>query len=115
MERQVDYVPIVGKLSALKGFLSGSLMAGGLFIPYGAALQAILFIIGFLVFLDSVIPANKGIYVITTIFFLLIGTIIEFVLAATNITAASLWFILMFLLTVVIYLVRLGKLGILKR
>lgn len=110
MERQVDYVPIVGKLSALKGFLSGSLMAGGLFVPYGAVLQAILFIIGFLVFLDSVIPVNRGIYVITSVFFLLTGAVIEFILAATNITAASTWVIILFLLTLVIHFVRLGKL-----
>ncbi len=92
-------------------------MAGGLFVPYGAALQVILFIIGFLVFLDSVIPANRGIYVITSVFFLLIGAIIEFALAVADATYASAnaWLIIIFLLTVVIYLVRLGKLRILRR
>ncbi|UCD07195.1 MAG: hypothetical protein JSW41_05215, partial [Candidatus Aenigmatarchaeota archaeon] len=60
MERDIDYVPIVGKISALKGFFSGIIMAGGLFVPYGLALQVVLFIIGFAVFLDTIIPANRG-------------------------------------------------------
>lgn len=110
MERDVESVPIVGKISALKGFLSGSLMAGGLFVPYGAALQAVLFIIGFLVFLDTIIPANKGLYGVTTIFFLFIGAVIEFALAVADATyaSASAWLIVVFLLTIIIYFVRLG-------
>jgi len=114
MERDVEYVPIIGKMSALKGFLSGSLMAGGLFVPIGAALQLIIFIIGFFVFLDTVIPVNSGLYAITSFFFLLIGAIIESALVLINIEYANLWLIVISLLTIAIYLVRFGMPSLLE-
>jgi hypothetical protein len=118
MDRDVEYTPIIGKMGALKGFISGTLMAGGLFVSYGAALQAALFIIGLLVFMDAIIPANRGLFAISTVFFMLVGAVIEFVASAAD-AAAGAWPAVMLMLAAVIYAARLKSLAgftkILKR
>lgn len=86
----------------LKGFLSGSLIVGSLVNPYGFSLQSILFLTGFLVFLDGIIYVEKDASVGITILTLIIGGLTAGIL--TILGLSLMYMILIFLITLIYYL-----------
>lgn len=100
-------VPILESKSLLKGFLSGSLMGIGLFNPYGFAAQLILFIIGFVIFLDTVIPAGEAMYAVTATFAAIFGGFISLLSAIFE--GVIFYLVLVLILTILVYLYRLRK------
>ncbi len=78
-------VPLTSPLAALKGFLSGCLVAGGLFNqPFGFAIEAILLVLGIIVFIETIMPSSMNLHGITVMVFALTGGLITFALSITG-------------------------------
>jgi hypothetical protein len=92
--------------SILKGFLSGSLMAGGIANQQlGIGLQALLFLVGLAVFLDEIIPSSRNIHIITAVAFMFFGAIVSFVMSLGS--GAQAFLLVVFIITIVVYLERI--------
>ena len=102
-------VPIVQWKSALKGFLAGSLISGGIANPYGIGIQAGLFVIGLLVLLDTLLPSGKEMYGVTTAMTSIAGFIIALLLSWMG---YSLYYLaLVVIVTVLVYINRIMDLS----
>jgi hypothetical protein len=77
----IDYSPITGIHSALNGFLSGCLLAGGLFSPLGVFVQVIFFIAGVFVLLDAFMPSGEIVYDITVFILAAVGFVTTAILS----------------------------------
>ncbi len=107
MVERITTVPLVDWSSMLKGFISGCLMAGGLFNPaFGPGVQIILFIVGFVVFLDDVTPSGRGAYIYVSIFSLLLSAFITFFFSVAGYAVP--WLVFIAVITAAVYLHRFG-------
>lgn len=107
MPYSIELGPLWDASSALMGFLSGGLMSAGIFAAYGIFVQSLLFLLGFLIFLDSVIPRGEDVYIATTFIFLVIGAAVSLALSILRIEL--LFVIAVFLLAIMVYFVRLAR------
>lgn len=62
--------PLLGGIPILKGFISGSLLAGAFTVPYGILIQLILFILAVAVFLDCLCIYGHALHILS---FLTVG------------------------------------------
>jgi len=115
MAERIVSPPLVDWGSALKSFLSGSLIVGSVFNNYGIFIQSVLFIAGLLVSLDAVLPIGRNTHAVITIIFMFAGGLIALYLSLTS--QSVLYMVAVFAFTVLFYLARmLGYLeGFLKR
>jgi hypothetical protein len=67
----------------------------------------ILFVIGFLVFLDAIMPSDRMMYVATTVFFLILGFLTAFFSSVSSMQLAL--FLLILVVGIVVYLDRIRK------
>ena len=80
MSDAIEGVPITHFGSILKGFLSGSVMASAVFLDMGLALQAVVFVIGLVMFLDAIIMFGEETHIATVALSFLISILVTFVL-----------------------------------
>ena len=108
---EVEKRPIGSLGSFFKGILGGSLIGLGIFsLSFGAAVQAIIFLIGLLIVLDTVISKTEEIYPMS----MFLGSAIGFFIGLFSaITGVSLYYtVLIIILSGLLYLGRLfRKLG----
>jgi len=89
----------------VKGIASGSLIVGSLLNDLGFAVQAVLFIIGLAVFMDSILQFGREAFIATTIIFAVFGGIVSMVLSLAG--SGVIWIIFSIILAVIIYLERI--------
>ncbi|MBU0530530.1 MAG: hypothetical protein ABIH52_04075 [Candidatus Aenigmatarchaeota archaeon] len=76
---------IFGYKCAVKGWLSGSLIFGGILGDFGFVVQAILFIIGALILLDTVFPFGTNMFGLSMIILFVIGALFSFQFLLMNV------------------------------
>ncbi|MBL7206677.1 MAG: hypothetical protein ISS36_03705 [Candidatus Aenigmarchaeota archaeon] len=103
----LDRESLIGWMAIIKGFISGSFIISGLVNPYGFLLQAILVVIGVVVFLDALFPHNDRIFPIETTIFFVIGAVISFLLSIYGF--GILFLIVLVIISVILYLERIRK------
>ncbi len=99
--------PIFSPLAFIKGFLSGSLLAGAFILQASIFLKLTIFIFGFLVILDSIFPSKEeDDYPLIS----LLGLVVGFV-AASLFSAAKLdiYVILIILVAFIFYIIKTAK------
>lgn len=84
MRDDIRNPPLASRMSALKGLAAGGFMALGLFAPWDIAPRILFFIIGFIVLVDAVMPADRRLYAVTSMLFMIIGGIIGFFAAVAG-------------------------------
>ncbi len=105
---EIETEPISNFRSVVMGFFSGTFMGAGIFASYGAMLQFVLFVIGFLIVVDTVFPSGRRMYGLTTVFFLLLGSIVFLTMNIADVSLAAAYMFVIFILTVIAYIIR-GK------
>ena len=107
----VEDRPLGNWMSFLKGILGGSLIGSGIFsLSFGAAVQAIIFLIGLLIVLDTVISKTEEIYPMS----MFLGAVAAFFIALFSVIGgASLFYTaVIIILSGLVYLKRaIRKLG----
>lgn len=83
-----DEAPLIGWGPLIKGFIAGALIAGSIVNPFGAFIQAVLFIIGVVVFIEGLFPFGSMIYPLEMVFSAVCGIIASIVLFFVNWSAA---------------------------
>ena len=104
-----EFGPLTDLRSIIKGVVSGSLVIGSILNELGFAVQAVLFVIGIIVFLDSIIPFGKEAYILTTVIFVVIGGLLSLVLSLTGLGVY--WILIAVILGVAVYLQRALRLA----
>lgn len=107
MREDVHNPPLLSLLGALKGFLGGGLMALAAFTQWDPVGRALLFVIGFIIFVDAVMPFDRGLYAVTSVFFLIIGALIGFFTGLAG--SGFAYLILLLLIAVVVYLDKIRR------
>lgn len=108
VKSKLEPAPLIGWTAILKGFLSGCLVAGGIMNPYGFIMQAVLFVIGMLIFLDALFPYSAPIFPIETSIFFIIGAVVSYVFAISDLI--EMLFVVVLIATLLVYLPRIKKL-----
>jgi hypothetical protein len=109
MPDSLETVPLLKPAAAAYGLLAGGLIGAGLFSGYGFPAQAVLFLLGFLIFLDTVIPRGRDVHIITSMLFLVFGAIASFGLSFYA-SGLALFLLIIFIMAVIMYGVRAAKL-----
>jgi len=115
MREEIQNPPIMSFLTAIKGFISGGLMGLAAFTAWDPVGRTVLFVLGFIVLVDSVMPVDRKLYVITSIFFLIIGGLLAFFTAFAG--SGMTYLIILLVAAVITYLDkirRMHKLGKIK-
>jgi hypothetical protein len=107
MREDVHNPPLLNLISAIKGFLAGGFMSLAVFTEWDPVARVLLFVIGFFMFVDAVMPVDRGLYAVTSVFFLIVGGLIGFFTAVAGSGLAYL--VLMLIAAVVIYLDKLRR------
>jgi|GEM_PF-2229542 len=107
MREDVHNPPIISFLSAIKGFLGGGFMALAAFTPWDPVGRTVLFLIGFITFVDSVMPVDRKLYAATTVFFFIIGGLAGFFTAISGSGIAYL--ILLLVIAVIVYIDKIRR------
>ena len=89
---------------AAKGFVSGGLLSLAVFSLFDPIIRIIMFIIGFIVFVDSVMPRESKFYAVTVVFFLVISGLIGFF---STITGMDMVYMVVVLVMLIIVYLRL--------
>ncbi len=97
-----EFAALTDIRSVLKGLVSGSLIIGSILNDLGFAVQAVLFIIGLLIFLDSIMPFGREAFVVTTVIFAVIGGFLSLLLSLMG--SGVYWIAVAVVLAVVVYL-----------
>ncbi len=113
MADEIRNPPIVNLLSAVKGFLGGGLMTLAVFTPWDAVGRIILFFIGFIIFVDAVMPVDRSLYAVTSVFSLIIGGIIGFFAAVTG--SGFIYLAVLLVIAVVVYVDKIRRMRELGR
>ncbi|RLB32406.1 MAG: hypothetical protein DRH12_19535 [Deltaproteobacteria bacterium] len=100
MTKEMEYPPLIDWSSSIKGFLSGSLMVGGVVNDYGTIIQIVIFITGFLLFLDIFLTVGKELYVVVIIMSMFSGGMLTLFL---SLTGYSLFYMVMVFSAVLLY------------
>ncbi len=99
--------PMLQGIPMLKGFLSGSLVVGGVFTTLGPLVQSLMFFTGLFIFIDAVIP-NGEVSVIATTLFVAFGGLSSLMASLSG--AMPYWCAAVSLVAVVFYYFRfMGK------
>ena len=93
--------------SAIRGIISGSIIIGSLFNNYGEMAQAILFLFGVLILIDSLVPVGGVRYTMTIVEFAVAGGIITFVLSTLN--QSFYWMLLVILGALLFYMIKVFR------
>lgn len=102
MLRGESQVSLTSWEAALKGFLAGALVIGGILgVEFGLPVQGMLFVVGLVIFLEAIIPSNKNMHGLTAFAFMLLGAVASF--AASVSGAAAGFLIVAFILVVLLY------------
>ena len=101
MARKIEYTSLTQSHSILNGFLAGCLIAGGIFAPYGLFIQAVLFLVGLFVLIDTIMPHGEMLYAVTVVVFTVIGFVVTLILSIL---------VFIFLLTAASYFYRFKSL-----
>ena len=104
-----DYPELVKWGSALKGFLSGGLISGGLFLNLNLLIQALFFIAGVIIFLESIFPRDEAFHGVTVATFLLLGAFITIGVSSIGFGIFYLFFLLM--ISFLVYMDKLKTLA----
>ncbi len=104
-----EFAALTDMRSVLKGLVSGSFLIGSILNDLGFAVQAALFIIGLLIFLDSIMPFGREAFVLTTVIFAIIGGLVSLVSSLTG--GGVYWIIVAVILTVAVYVERLSEIS----
>ncbi|RLJ07851.1 MAG: hypothetical protein DRP16_02630 [Candidatus Aenigmatarchaeota archaeon] len=106
MVREILYPPLIHWKSIVKGYISGSLIIGAVFNPYGIFIQILLFIIGLAVFFDTIFPLERMMYAVQICLSSIFGGVITLILSLTN--QASVYMLFIFIATVLMYAKKLS-------
>lgn len=107
MREDVHNPPMMNLISAIKGFLAGGFMSLAIFTEWDPVARVLLFIIGFIMFVDAVMPVDRGLYAVTSVFFLIIGGLMGFF---TGISGSGFAFlVILLIIAVVIYLDKIRR------
>lgn len=106
MAGSVLYSPLIQWKPALQGLLAGSLIAGGLLAPVGWGAQAVLFVMGVFIFIDSLIP-NGQTSMMATVAFAILGAIISILSVALGFSPY--WVSLVVGVAILFYFVKLSR------
>jgi hypothetical protein len=106
MGKAIEYSPITQGMSGLKGIVAGSLIAGGIINSWGIGIQAILFIVGIVIMVDSCIPDGRT-FILTTVIFAVFGGVIT--LLVTIVGYSVYYTILIIVAAVLVYLKRISN------
>jgi len=107
MREEVHNPPIISLLSAIKGFLGGGFMALAIFTDWDPVGRTVLFVIGLIAVLDSVMPVDRKLYAATTMFFLIVGGLMGFFTALSGSGLAYL--VLLLAVAIVVYLDKIRR------
>jgi hypothetical protein len=107
MREDVQNPPIINLYSAIKGFLSGGFMALSVFTPWDPVARIILIIIGFIIFVDAVMPVDRALYAVTSAFFFIIGGLLGFFTGVAG--SGFVFFVLIIIIAVVVYLDKIRR------
>jgi len=107
MAQRIGYSPLTEPHSIFNGFLSGCLIAGGVFAPYGLLLQAVLLVAGIFMLVDSLLPSGEIMYGASVLLFSIIGFAVTALLALWGVEL--LFMLLIVLLTAVSYFFRFSS------
>ena len=107
MREEVHNPPLMNALSAVKGFLAGGFMALAVFTPWDPIGRVVLFIIGFIMFVDAVMPVDRSLYAVTSVLFLIIGGLIGFFTAVAGSGLAYL--IVIIIVAIVVYIDKIRR------
>ena len=105
MVREIEYMPILNFRSAIKGFIAGSMFALSVFNDWTLAGQAGVFILGFLILLDTFIPYGRQPYIVSSVVAAIIGIILGLVFSFWQLGSSYLVFI--FIIGALVYIDRL--------
>ena len=98
--------PLMNKEAILKGFLSGTLFAGFFILEGSVIIKSIVFIYGFLVILDDLLPSREiNDYPILSLICLVIGFVLAFPIAGIF----GLYMPIIILATTVLYIIKIKK------
>lgn len=107
MHRDNYTPPIVSFSSAIKGLLAGGILALSLFSDFYILARILIFVIGFVVFVDSCMPVDRGLYAITTVFFLVVSGFIGYTFIGSG--QSLIYLIIMLILGIFVYLNKIRK------
>lgn len=92
--------------SSLKGFISGSIVAGALIVGFDFITQVILLILAFFVFMDSIVPEEgKRAYFLSTVAFFLLGITASFYISLYGL--APYWVVISIICVIAFYFDRI--------
>ena len=100
MVESLTYTPLLQRTPIAKGVVAGSLIMVGVAAPLGLAIQAVLFIIGVVIFIDGVIPSIGG-SILATILSAVGGGILSTVLSVIGFGLP--WAVLLVILAAALY------------
>jgi hypothetical protein len=100
-----SYPPMTSWKSALKGFVAGSLFVLSALNAWGFPFQALLFVVAFLVMIDSLVPYGAQPYIVTSVVAIFAGGIVSLIASITGNGIAYL--VIIFIIGVIIYIDRL--------
>lgn len=107
MREDIEHPPIMNAISGVKGFMAGGLMSLSLFTPWDIGGRIFLFIVGFIIFIDAVMPVDRKLYAVTSAFFFLVGGLIGLF---TGISGSGVSFLaLIILISVLVYLDKIRR------
>jgi hypothetical protein len=101
MSKEILYPPLVHWRSLLKGMTGGSLLVGGIVTGYGLLVQALLFIMGLAILVDSVMVTGKGVFIVISLLSALVFGVITLILSITQLIAAYL--VIIFIIALLLY------------
>ena len=102
---EVEKRPIGSWGSFFKGILGGSLISSGIFSEFGSGIQIIIFIIGLLIVIDTIISKTEEIYPMSMFFGAVAGFFIALFCVIGKITLH--YTALIFIFAVLVYIGRL--------
>ncbi|MFQ5648000.1 MAG: hypothetical protein ACE5FW_02080 [Candidatus Aenigmatarchaeota archaeon] len=104
MKREVGTPPLTHWKSALKGFLGGSLLSLGVFVPWGFGIQALIFLVGLFVMLETILPFGAYPYIVTAVVSAMAGIVVSYLFFLFG--QALPWAVLILLLAALAYLYK---------
>jgi len=104
MRREISAPPLISLKSALKGFLGGSLLSLGVFASWGFGIQALIFLVGFFVMLETFLPFGAYPYIVTAVVFAIAGIVASYliILAGQDLV----WTAIVLIITAAVYLYK---------
>jgi len=84
MREDIHNPPVLSLLCAMKGLLGGGLMSLAAFASWDPVARSVLFIIGIIIFIDSVMPVDRALYAFSSVFFYIIGGLAGFFTAISK-------------------------------